>query len=253
MLKVLLDGLGDLVFPHNCILCCRYIPDKSLPQLCSSCLSDIEFNTPPFCLRCSRHLAFFTPEGLCPTCLRYPIAFDAAWGAVSYTPTVKRLMHSFKYHGQTSVRKILGRLIEEFMTRYPAPLSSFDVSIPMPLDPVRLRERGFNQAVFIADILSEMYGLPVCGRGLQRIRSTHPQSALGAKERWTNMEGAFRMEKNFNINNKSILLIDDLLTTGATASHAAQTLKDAGAKRVAVFVVALTPLSPSGVRMSDQI
>ncbi len=163
------------------------------------------------------------------------------------------MMHAFKYHGQTCVRKVLGRLIREFMTRYPAPLGSFDVGIPMPLYPVRLRERGFNQAAFIADILNEQTGLPICVRGLLRIRPTHPQSALRAKERWTNMEGAFRMEKNFNINNKSVLLIDDLLTTGATASHAAQALKDAGAKRVAVFVVALTPLSPSGVRMSDQI
>lgn len=253
MLKVLLDGLGDLVFPQNCILCSAYVADKSLPQLCSSCLSDIEFNAPPFCLRCSRHLLIYTPEGLCPTCLKYPIAFDAAWGAISYNPTVQRLMHSFKYYGQTSVRRVLGRLINEFLTRYPAPLDSFDIGVPMPLDPLRMRERGFNQSAFIAEIINELTGLPICGRGLKRIRHTHPQSSMRAKERWTNMEGAFRMEKNFNINNKSVLLIDDLLTTGATASHAARALKDAGAKRVALFVVALTPLSPYAGRMSDKI
>lgn len=253
MFTDLLDGLGDLVFPNNCILCSRYVPDKSLPQLCSPCLSAIEFNRPPFCLCCSRHLEVFTIEGLCPTCLKYPIAFDTAWGAVVYNDHLQRLMHLFKYHQQTCVRKVFKHLILEFLKSYPLPLGTFDELMPVPLHPARQRERGFNQANMVADIISEHTGIPVGRGGLTRVRATESQSALGAKERWTNMEGAFRMKKNFNINSKKFLLIDDLLTTGATASYAARALKDAGASRVGLFVVALTPPSYSGARTADQL
>lgn len=235
----LLEGLGDLLFPHNCILCSQYVPDKSRPQLCSHCLAAIEFNEPPFCLRCSRHLDVYTSDGLCATCLRYPIAFDLAWGTVSYNPPVQKLLHLFKYQQRTMVRKIFRHLVHEFYGRYHPPLTMFDYIMPVPLHPVRLRERGFNQAQLIAQILHEQCSIPILLNSLCRVKPTNPQSFLGQKERWTNLQGAFRMKNNFNINNSSILLIDDLLTTGATASAAAQTLKEAGAKRVGLFVIAL--------------
>lgn len=239
MLKALLDGLGDLVFPHNCILCSQYVPDKSLPQLCSPCLAAIEFNGPPFCLRCSRRLEVYTCEGLCRTCLKYPIAFDQAWGAVIYNDPIQRLLHLFKYQQHTSIRLVFRHLLEESLRRYPVPLGNFDYLLPIPLHPVRFRERGFNQSELIAGIIRKSHNIPILSNALVRTRPTRPQSFLDQKERWTNMEGAFRMKNHISINNNSILLIDDLLTTGATASAAAQTLKQAGAKRVGLLVVAL--------------
>lgn len=241
MLKNLLEGLGDLVFPYHCILCSRFIPDKSLPQLCSACFSAIEFNAPPFCLKCSRHMSFYTPQGLCATCRKYPIAFDEAWGMVSYNEEVQQLLHLFKYHQRTLVRTIFHRFIREFMDRYPLTLSSYDYLAPVPLHPVRERERGFNQSQLMAALLAQTLGTHGPTDILVRVKSTAPQSFLDQKERWTNMQGAFKMKTNFPVNDKSVLLVDDLLTTGATASAAAQTLKDAGAKRVGLFVIALAP------------
>ena len=243
MLRTLLDGLGDLVFPYNCILCSRYVtdPDKSRPQLCPQCLAAIEFNGPPFCLRCSRRLEIYSPEGLCLTCLKYPAVFDSAWGAVVYTPPVQKLLHLFKYHQRTGVRKIFRHFLEEFFDRYPTSFNTFDYLMPMPLHPVRLRERGFNQAELLTRIVSEKFDIPILSNVLVRQRLTQPQSFLGQKERWTNLEGAFTIKRPFNINNYSILLVDDLLTTGATASAAAATLKEAGAKTVGLLVVALAP------------
>jgi ComF family protein len=145
----------------------------------------------------------------------------------------------FKYHQHTSVRKIFRHFLMEFSSRYHIPLNTFDFILPIPLHPIRLRERGFNQSQLIAEILNEAHNIPILANTLSRIRPTNPQSLLGQKERWTNMEGAFRMKNNFSINNNSILLIDDLLTTGATASAAAQALKESGAKRVDLFVIAL--------------
>lgn len=241
MFGSLLDGLGDLLFPHNCILCSQYVPDKSSPQLCPRCLATIEFNGPPFCLRCSRHLEIYTPQGLCPTCLKYPIAFDSAWGAINYNLSAQKLLHLFKYHQKTSVRKIFRYFLNEFFERYKIPWNEFDYSLPIPLHPVRLRERGFNQSQLIAEIIQQDHGLPMRTDGLARLRPTEPQSLLGQKERWTNLEGAFTIKRSFNINSNSILLIDDLLTTGATASAAAKALKDAGAQKVGLLVVALAP------------
>jgi ComF family protein len=184
-------------------------------------------------------LEIYTPQGLCPTCLKYPIAFDSAWGAIHYNPASQRLLHLFKYQQKTSVRKIFRHFLSEFFERYQVPLNDFDCSIPIPLHPVRLRERGFNQSQLIAEIIQKDYGIPMMTEELVRLRPTEPQSFLGQKERWTNLEGAFTIKCSFNINSNSILLIDDLLTTGATASAAAQALKDAGATKVGLLVVAM--------------
>ena len=239
MLKALLEGIGDLIFPYNCILCSQYVPDKTHPQICSSCLAAIEFNAPPFCLRCSRHLTVYSDQGLCPACTKFPIAFDQAWGTVKYTPVIQKLIHLFKYQQRTQVRHIFRYLFNEFHNRYPFALQSFDLLMPIPLHPVRFRERGFNQSEFIARFISQSHGIPVKTGELIRTRHTQPQSFLDQKERWTNMKGAFRIKTHSDINQKSILLIDDLLTTGATASAAAQILKNAGAKRVGLLVIAL--------------
>jgi ComF family protein len=240
MLKSLACGLIDIIFPRNCILCRTYVGDHSSPQLCSHCTAGLEFNTPPFCLRCSRHLAVFTPDGICSTCRRYPITFDSAWGAVNYNHNAQQLLHQFKYHQKTAVRHVFVSLLHDFLSTYNFSLESFDYLTPIPLHPVRLRERGFNQSQLLADFVHAETGIPIATT-LKRRRPTQIQAHLGPKERWTNMEGAFTISPSFNINNKSILLIDDLLTTGATASAAATTLKAAGASKVGLLVVALAP------------
>ncbi len=240
MFQPFVDGFRDILFPRNCILCRHYIVDQNLPHVCSRCYASIEFNRPPFCLRCSRHLDIFTTEGLCPTCLRYPIAFDSAWGAVIYTPPAQKLLHLFKYQQKTLVRTVFSQLMQKFLDDYRIPLQSYDYLVPVPLHSVRLRERGFNQARLLADYAHLTTGIPILD-ALQRVHPTKVQAFLGQKERWTNLQGAFTMSRSFNISNKSILLVDDLLTTGATASAASRTLKDAGASKVGLLVVALAP------------
>jgi competence protein ComFC len=199
MFQPFVDGLRDILFPRNCILCRRYITQATSPHICSSCYASIEFNTPPFCLRCSRHLDFYTPQGLCVTCLKYPAAFDNAWGAINYNPTAQKLLHLFKYQQKTSVRHVFNGLIDTFLQTYGIPLSSFDFLMPVPLHPVRLRERGFNQAELLARLLHMRTGIPLVTKGLLRSRPTKIQAFLGQKERWTNLEGAFRMSRSFNV------------------------------------------------------
>ncbi len=117
--------------------------------------------------------------------------------------------------------------------------NQFDLIMPIPLHPTRLRERGYNQSALIAQKLSKEFNIPLINNNLIRIRNTPSQTNLNKKERWTNIKGAFKIKYPTNINKKFTLLIDDLLTTGATTSEAALTLKKSGAKKVGVLTIAI--------------
>lgn len=121
-------------------------------------------------------------------------------------------------------------------------IEQFDFMVPIPLHPTRKRERGYNQSFLLASQLSRIFNINLNINLLIKTKNTKNQSLLSKKERWTNITGAFKIKNPNEVNNKSILLIDDLLTTGATSSEAAKALKSAGAKTVGVFTLAGTKL-----------
>ena len=121
-------------------------------------------------------------------------------------------------------------------------IEQFDFMVPIPLHPTRKRERGYNQSFLLASQLSRIFNINLNINLLIKTKNTKNQSLLSKKERWTNITGAFKIKSPNEVNNKSILLIDDLLTTGATSSEAAKALKSAGAKTVGVFTLAGTKL-----------
>jgi len=127
----------------------------------------------------------------------------------------------------------------DFIDRHHLPLQYFDLIVPIPLHPVRLRERGYNQSALLSLSLSRHYGILHDENVLIRPKMTHTQTELGAKQRWTNMEGAFRIQGSTDVKGKNIVLIDDLYTTGATLHNAAQVLKNAGAARVGALTFSL--------------
>ncbi|MBF0122462.1 MAG: ComF family protein [Candidatus Omnitrophica bacterium] len=152
---------------------------------------------------------------------------------------MKELIPSFKFQNKTSLRKTFSHIAHTFLNRYSLHLKEFDAIIPMPLTPTRLRERGYNQALLLAEGLSQILHLPCLTDQLERIGHSTRQSDLGEKERWTNVRGAFRMKPLSTVKDKKIILVDDLLTTGATASEAAHVLKTAGAVKVGIIVLSL--------------
>jgi ComF family protein len=177
-------------------------------------------------------------EGLCPDCRRQPPAFDYAWAATSYADPLSALIPHYKFHNKTALRTTFGKIIREFLDRYDIRLDP-DALVPVPLHPARLRERGYNQAALIAEGLAPALGAPVIQDGLERTRHTPRQSELGQKERFTNIRGAFRITTPSTFEGKHIILVDDLLTTGATASEAARVLKAAGAIKVGVLALSI--------------
>ena len=241
MLQGFLQGIQELTFPDNCFLCRQYLNSHHQKQLCASCFSKIQYNIPPFCLRCSRHLSVFNAQGLCTSCLQTNSSFDVAWAACLYQEPLTELVHAFKYHGKTSLRTLFSNLMIDYIETYATPLHRFDMLIPIPLHPTRYRERGFNQAELLGQILAKQFHLHHCANILIRSKYTDSQALSPSKQRWTNVSDAFRIDSSLNIADKSILLVDDLLTTAATANAASSTLKNAGAAYVGVLTLAITP------------
>ncbi len=153
---------------------------------------------------------------------------------------MRRLLHDFKYNGKTRLRHTFAELFNHFLATYHVPLGRFDFSVPVPLHPARLRERGFNQSELICTLLRDHAGLDFKPQILARTQLTVPQADLGVKERWTNVEHAFRIKSSPMIADKSILIVDDLFTTGATAEAVSRTLKDAGAAYTGILTLAIT-------------
>ena len=269
-MKSILHGLGSLVFPHNCILCQSNIselpfaqhgaqfsapqidgddriegriekfPNKvSAPYLCRRCELKVKFNTPPFCLQCSRHLEKYTSQGLCRSCQKVRAHYDFSWAVTEYNDAMRRLIHLFKYRHKTLLRKTFGFLMHQFITSYQINLTEIDCLIPLPLHSSRQRERGFNQAELLAELLAPRLNVPVVRNNLKRTVPTQNQARLGLKERFTNIHDAFTITRPQELSDRNILLVDDLLTTGATASEAAKAIKNAGAARVGIFTLAI--------------
>jgi ComF family protein len=150
------------------------------------------------------------------------------------------MIHRFKYGQKTYLFKPFTQFIINFLQIYHFDIKQFDIIAPIPLFPSRLRERGYNQSQLLAEPISREYGIHLSLKNLIRIRNTEHQTFLTEKERWTNIQGAFRIINSAAFSGKNILIIDDLLTTGATASEAAGVLKNAGAETVGVLTLAVT-------------
>jgi competence protein ComFC len=245
VLKNLFDdfqrGVIDLLYPRRCILCKAFFPhsqgSETQEQLCPGCEDRVLKNRPPFCRKCSRPIE--DDKSFCRVCERSLFSFDRVWAACVYDDTMRRLIHLFKYGNKTALRHSFGKWIFNFLKEYHVPLEQFDLTVPVPLHPTRRRERGFNQAEILCQKLCERFPLNLSADNLVRVRHTRNQAVLGPKGRALNVHGAFKIKNPAAVKDKNILLVDDLYTTGATASEAAGILKEAGANGVSVLTVAI--------------
>jgi ComF family protein len=144
---------------------------------------------------------------------------------------VRFVVLQFKYNRQLQLRHPIAEWLEEAMNDSRLRPRHFDLVIPVPLHPARLRERGFNQAELLAKILAQKINTPL-GCALERIRYTTTQTAFDRVERMENLHGAFRLRKKIGVRGLHVLLVDDILTTGSTLSECARVLREAGARSV---------------------
>lgn len=225
----------DLLFPLTCAGC-----RKEGVLFCPGCRS-LRREIPPSCLVCKKLVPARkrTPPGrTCASCRKKSLIY-AFISPFSYSDKVVRdLVHSLKYNRVRALDAVLAELIYEHLKRFRVAVSRDSVIIPVPLYKSRERVRGFNQAELIARALAERIGAEVEGGILQKIKKTKPQIELGAEERRRNIIGSFSVKNSERVRAKTILLLDDVKTTGATLEEAARVLKEAGAKRVWAITVA---------------
>ena len=173
----------------------------------------------------------------CPECRRRPPRFRSVTALGPYRQTLRRLIHLFKYQGAWDLAFPLGERLGAL------PMPPVDVLVPLPLHPERLRARGYNQAELLARVLAGCWHVP-CRAGLARVRATQPQVVLGRAAREANMRAAFRAVGAGRLGR--VGLVDDVLTSGATAQAAATALLENGAETVHLIVVARAIPAPWG-------
>ena len=229
--------LGRALLPPRCLVC--EAPGADGHDLCAACRDDLPWNRPA-CPRCALPVA---AGGRCGRCLRRPPPLDATLAALAYRFPVDHLLPRFKFHGDLAAGRLLGQLLAEAQgvarAGAPAGADGPQALVPVPLHPRRLRERGYDQALELAQGLGRALGLPVQADGLRRVRATAAQSTLGAAARHGNVRGAFVAAPGPWP--EWVALLDDVMTTGATLGECARALRRAGVLRVEAWVVARAP------------
>jgi ComF family protein len=234
----MLAALFDLFFPPACAACDSRLRASAPGPFCTLCAESLEPLVPPFCTVCGEPFGGEGPSHPCLRCLRKPPPFDLLRAPYVYGGALREAIHRYKYGGAWD----LGRHLAPLLARGGPGLDprSFDVVVPVPLHPRRLAERGFDQAVPLARAVARESGLPLRPRALRRLRATAPQAALVGEARRANVRGAFAVSRPSEVAARRVLLVDDVVTTGATARACAAALREAGAKGVGVLSLART-------------
>jgi ComF family protein len=227
----------DVVFPPLCLGCQTRLLDHH--TLCSNCWRQIDFIRPPLCDRLGIPLPYdIGGIMISAAAAADPPPYERARAVARYDGLMKQLIHDFKFRDTHDARHLFGRWMSEAGTDL---ISAADCIVPVPLARFRLLSRRFNQAQLLAAEIGNRSGKCVHGQGLLRIKATARQLGLTRLERQRNVAGAFAVNPRTKaeIAGKSILLIDDVITTGATVSAATKALKKAGAARVDVLALAI--------------
>jgi ComF family protein len=230
-------GLLDLILPPRCLRC--GIAVEGPARVCAECWRSLTFLGPPQCRLCGYPLPHAVPAApLCGECTRNEPVYDRARAALRYDDGARRLILAFKHADRTDTAPAFGAWLARAGAEL---LIDADLIAPVPLHRFRLLKRGYNQAAILAHALAEEAGLPLIPDLLQRRRATASQQGLSGRARLANVTaGAFRVHpwQRQRLRDRRVVLIDDVLTTGATVGACARVLRRAGASRVDVLTLA---------------
>jgi ComF family protein len=229
-LPEIFSAAASLFYPPTCAVCSANVGGGE--YLCDDCCRRAPRIVPPFCAKCSEPFpGAITQTFSCANCEHRTLHFDCAVAAYRSRGLVRKVLHQFKYGRQRHLRYPIASWLAESLSDPRLRGRHFDPIVPVPLHPARERERGFNQAALLAELLAVPAAVP-SRLVLERIRYTTTQTAYDRAERMENLHGAFRLRKNRNVRGLRVLLIDDVLTTGSTLSECARVLRRAGAVSV---------------------
>jgi ComF family protein len=233
-------GLLDALLPPRCLSCEAEVAAQG--TLCPACFGGLSPVTAPFCGRCGVPFAHHgqAAEGLCPRCAARPPAFREARAALRYDAGAKRLILPFKHGDRTDLARPLAR---QMARAGAALLARADLVVPVPAHWRRLLGRRYDQAALLARALGVLSGRAVLPDALRRVRRTPPLADRGAAERAVTVEGAFALSRGgaAAVPGRQVLLVDDVMTSGATAEACARALLAGGAAAVDVLAAARVP------------
>jgi ComF family protein len=237
-LKQLLNDISDIIFPLQCLACAEIINSPANPAFCGPCREKIKFLTGSLCPGCG--IPFWSSPAsshICGNCLENKPYFTQARAVANFETIIMEAIHRFKYGRSISVGNALGFFMADFS--FPDfDFAQYSLLIPVPLHIKRLRERGFNQSLLLADKLGKKHNLPVSFSLLKRQKFILTQTGLNKTEREKNIKGAFVVTDKKKVSNENIILVDDVYTTGATINECAKTLIKTGAQKVAAITLA---------------
>ncbi|WP_374655407.1 ComF family protein [Dongia sp.] len=230
----------DAVLPPRCLKCGQVVAAEAGAHgaLCPGCWQQLSFLGPPCCACCGQPFEFdLGPDALCGACIEAPPAFDRARAVLRYDEASRDLILAFKHADRTSLSPTFGAWLNRVGQEI---LADSDIVVPVPLHWSRLFSRRYNQAALLANALGALSGKPVLPDLLVRRRATRKQGHLGRLARQRNVAGAFALHpgKAAGLAGRRVLLVDDVVTTGATITNCARILRKGGAETVNVLALA---------------
>ena len=229
----------EIILPHGCLACDRAV--GSIGSVCAACWQTIRWIDGPQCYVCGRELPFDLGHRYrCPPCSAAPPVYDAAVSAVYYEAAGRNLILRLKYGDRPEAADLMARWLMRRLTPLIGGLHDHYMIVPVPLHPLRRWHRRYNQSALIALALADISGLRVSLAAVKRRRYTRSQIGLTWRARQRNLKGAFHLTAQGQraIANRSVILIDDVMTTGATLSACARLCRDGNAKEVIIVTVA---------------
>ncbi len=233
-LTYIFTQIQKLLWPEVCPFCGK-ASNSGICQKCRKQLEKLKIKEPR-CMQCGRPVRYMEQE-YCHDCMQTRHSYDQGYSLWLHRKPVSQSIYRFKYHNQ---RRYAIHYVEELQKEYAPQIRSWQVEkiMPVPLHRKRMRKRGYNQAELIAEILGKVLDIPVDKDSLRRSKDTIPQKELGRRERERNMEGAFSLSDTF-MPAGTVLLIDDIYTTGSTLNAAAAALKKRGVQKVYFLTISI--------------
>lgn len=229
-----MNYLKEILFPRRCPVCDNIVGGLSR-EICEACYGTLKPLSGELCCKCGKKLRNEETE-YCRDCSRYPHIFDSGMALYEYED-VAACIYRFKYQNRQEYADFFGR---EMACRFRERIRSVcpDGLVPVPLHKKREQKRGFNQAGLLAEVIGRELGIPVYEKMIVRQHNTLPQKNLNSAERQNNLKRAFKIAQN-EVKLSTIIIIDDIYTTGSTIDAVSEVLRQAGAKKVFYLTLAI--------------
>lgn len=236
-IRDIFSGLLDVLYPRHCFACDKSLHEEKNTYVCESCLEIIEATEAKRCIKCGLKSGpgITSSSKGCPECKNANLGFEKSLFVSDNIEPMRTLIHQFKYKKHMCLAAPLGSLLVNLL--HQKTIGKIDAVVPVPLHWKKKQERGFNQSELMAKEISKKLSIPIYTNNLFRDKNTLSQTQLSRTQRQKNVKGAFKVKNSEIFYQKNILLVDDVLTTGMTASECAKSLENAGTSKV--FLIAL--------------